>query len=483
MSQKINLKNRIFALILTMTLTLGAGMGFALDSVAADTVSTKTVFVETAGKTTVKEDVDDITYTESALPGCPESVISDSLVQKMYCNGQQHSTYAKKTAINSSDWGQYASNYYYNQMPDAEKTIYNGLDEICREFLETKEEAQYSGELDAHYTQKAVIVSGISTQEAIDLYTVFKISNPQYYFLDGACLLGEYEGDVVLFPEIYEDLSDGSARFEESKKVKKKLDAILKNAEKKKTLARKMKYIHDYIVKNVSYDYEMADDVMNGKYHSQSIYSTLFTGKGICAGYTYEFEALCNALGIDTIPVVSDGHAWNQVRLYGIWYNVDCTFDDVLSADSVCYQFYCISDATLKDYDSNENEHTKSRILKNYKTPNCCKDSGSFLYFYSDPKKPSVRTQTPVVSVTQRTEENRFNVSIKVPDNSVVYYTTNGEKPNVNATKGTRVYKKEFSVAAGTTVKIVAVSNNKLDSEVKKMTLSPVSKVTSTATR
>jgi hypothetical protein len=71
------------------------------------------------------------------------------------------------------------------------------------------------------------------------------------------------------------------------------------------------------------------------------IITTYRTGKGVCDDYSYLFEAMCRAAGIEAITVTGYGriysfdaamagklvsHAWNSVKIDGYWYLLDATW-------------------------------------------------------------------------------------------------------------------------------------------------------------
>lgn len=71
------------------------------------------------------------------------------------------------------------------------------------------------------------------------------------------------------------------------------------------------------------------------------IETTYRTGKGVCDDYSYLFEAMCKAAGIEAVTVTGYGriysfdtamagklvsHAWNSVRIDGYWYLLDATW-------------------------------------------------------------------------------------------------------------------------------------------------------------
>ena len=54
------------------------------------------------------------------------------------------------------------------------------------------------------------------------------------------------------------------------------------------------------------------------------------TAHTICMGYSHTFAVLCKLAGIEVQRVYSNamGHEWNRVKVDGIWYDVDVTWDD-----------------------------------------------------------------------------------------------------------------------------------------------------------
>lgn len=118
---------------------------------------------------------------------------------------------------------------------------------------------------------------------------------------------------------------------------------VLAQAKKKRSDYAKLKFIHDWLVSNTDY---LA--------HSDSNYEPMYAdgpivrGRADCGGYAKAFKYLAQSLGIDCIMVIgsSEGadtvnHAWNMVKLNGVWYNVDVTWDDMsYSGDNKIYYRY-----------------------------------------------------------------------------------------------------------------------------------------------
>ncbi|MDE6961362.1 MAG: hypothetical protein K2P27_10950 [Lachnospiraceae bacterium] len=131
----------------------------------------------------------------------------------------------------------------------------------------------------------------------------------------------------------------------------------------------KVKTFHDYLVRQVNYDY---DNLKAG-----TLPDTAFTAEGalllhsaVCEGYARAFSYLCRRAGIEEMLVygtADDGtgvqsHAWNQVCVDGVWYYVDVTWDDplvdkevVTDGSNIIYDYFLVPDMTLLGNHTAEN--------------------------------------------------------------------------------------------------------------------------------
>jgi transglutaminase-like putative cysteine protease len=119
----------------------------------------------------------------------------------------------------------------------------------------------------------------------------------------------------------------------------------------------RVKAVHDWMVKNIQYDY---DNYISNKipFRSYQEDGAMVYGKAVCEGYAVTFELFMNALGIECRTVIgtatsdsgSGSHAWNSLKLDGTWYYIDVTWDDPVpdSGDSVYwYKYYLTTDPTF----------------------------------------------------------------------------------------------------------------------------------------
>lgn len=112
----------------------------------------------------------------------------------------------------------------------------------------------------------------------------------------------------------------------------------------------KVKLVYDYITSHVSYDYNSS-----GKPLAHSAYNAITEGKAVCQGYA---SLLYRLLREAKVPVriitgTSQGqpHAWNIVKLNGMWYNLDSTWDSTLSGGNAQkYEYFLKSNKEFPDH-------------------------------------------------------------------------------------------------------------------------------------
>lgn len=126
-----------------------------------------------------------------------------------------------------------------------------------------------------------------------------------------------------------------------SKKQEKFIDKKVKQIVRKigrGTTKTKVRKAHDYLLWNVQY----CDGYGNPYY-------IFAKGKGMCMSYSLAFQRIMQEMNIPCRYVRGKNHAWNQVRIKGIWYNVDVTWDDC-SYDS--YLYFLKRDAEFLGHDN-----------------------------------------------------------------------------------------------------------------------------------
>lgn len=132
--------------------------------------------------------------------------------------------------------------------------------------------------------------------------------------------------------------------------VNRKVDAVVATTVKpgmsdyEKELA-----LHDWLVAHSTYDLANfeANTVPPAEY---TPYGVLVLGTGVCESYSSAFQLLADKAGLESHIVTGTGngnsHAWNQVKVEGVWYNLDVTWDDP-GDHRVDHDYFNVNDQTL----------------------------------------------------------------------------------------------------------------------------------------
>ncbi len=187
--------------------------------------------------------------------------------------------------------------------------------------------------------------------DAINL--VFEVDNPNTN-IDYDYLRYTYKGTEITIKGLF-----NAYRIEYKfnyNETKEQTDIVLKHVRGiVKTLGidamddyNKIKTIHDYIVQNATYDISSV--------HASG-YDNLVGRTSVCQGYAMITYLMMKEAGIDCRIITGSGkgisHAWNIVQLDGLWYNIDCTWDDPVSSDGkqhLEYDYFLKADHDFTDH-------------------------------------------------------------------------------------------------------------------------------------
>ena len=144
------------------------------------------------------------------------------------------------------------------------------------------------------------------------------------------------------------------------------VNTIVNEAESLDSDYEKVKYVHDYIVNNATYDYQGYEAIMNDGEVDEltgTAYGNLVNNTSVCEGYAEAFKLIMDRLniecgvlsGIGTNELATGPHAWNYVKIDDEYYFVDVTWDDPVSDDGeqiLSYDYFCTN------YDQISKDHT-----------------------------------------------------------------------------------------------------------------------------
>ena len=113
----------------------------------------------------------------------------------------------------------------------------------------------------------------------------------------------------------------------------------------------KIKAVHDYIVKNIKYDYSLSN---------YSAYNAIIEKNVVCQGFASLTYKMLKELGIGVRFIGGDNHAWNIVRIGGSWYNIDNTWDQNTSNNNISYKYFLKSTADFDNHVRSAEYNTNS---------------------------------------------------------------------------------------------------------------------------
>lgn len=236
------------------------------------------------------------------------------------------------------------SRYYYNQLSEEAKLIYDALYSNIDNTLTG--DFSIDVPIDNAVFEKMKKEGSIIVQAAMD---AFDRDNPQVFWLDVTKIQISYKRNLIkLSPVVNQNnqsyLIDGytnpeeiiSTLDEDVLSVNTVLDTMVTDT-KDMSDFDKVKFIHDYLVLNNEYNSE-ASTAYSKAYKSLSAIIGIEEGKNapVCEGYARAFKVMCDKLNIPCVIVSGKakvnnehlGHMWNYVLINNRWYVIDVTWDD-----------------------------------------------------------------------------------------------------------------------------------------------------------
>ena len=263
--------------------------------------------------------------------------------------------------------------YFYNQLVGNQKTIYDKLLENKDKLKLGNYKIEYKDAFsDVVTTEEGKGQLGNDYQTAIE---AFMHDNPELFYVDVNKMLLNIETTTKFLRTTYnvyissaENSTYLSDDFNDTEQIKVAIEKIenikndiIKNL--KGTDYDKIMQIHDFIVENADYD---STYQATGTY---GIYGALIGKKCVCEGYAKTLKYLANAAGIKCEIMQgtatnssgqTESHAWNCVKINGIWYEIDATWDDPIivgtgyKANTYKYRYF------LKGKNTFEKDHILS---------------------------------------------------------------------------------------------------------------------------
>lgn len=249
----------------------------------------------------------------------------------------------------------YSNFYYYDQLNESEKTVYNLL------------RFAYEKNLDYLFIDESICDE--CDYSLTDIASFLALDTPM---LEQNLIMGEDDTKYTveqqfLYKTVSRELKGsyiGIENFEKERTEKKEL--AVKEAKKIEfdftetdTELEKARIIFNYLQDNIIYEMDEEKDTTQEILDSDYLYDAICEGATNCDGYANAFSLLCYFNDITCIEKMTPndseeiGHTWNSAFLDGKWYNVDATEsadeEDVAEWYDELMINFAFSDATQSD--------------------------------------------------------------------------------------------------------------------------------------
>lgn len=239
--------------------------------------------------------------------------------------------------------------YYYNQLTDIQKNIYNQLYKT----VETLSEST------------TISLNSITQDEISIIFRALRYDHPEIYWIQAYKYIIDEKSDQLYFYPTYLVNAEEKGLYDEQ--LSEWTERALSTVNSEMTTYEKEKAIYDFIVDNTEYS---LDSELN-----QSLISVV-KGKSVCLGYTKAMKYLCDKVNIPCVVVEGtskDGiaHSWNKVQINDAWYNVDATNSNTAQMFSNSYDMFNITDELISiQYTEKEQNSESGRITFTYPEAN-----------------------------------------------------------------------------------------------------------------
>lgn len=194
---------------------------------------------------------------------------------------------------------------------------------------------------------------GLSYEEAITVYSLYRDDHPLYYWLSISWLYTQSSLYIV----VDEDYRKGEVRQSYNELVYAKAAEYLEIVKDETSEYQIAFGLHDAICANASYAYKSDGKTPEDANWAHSIIGILEKNAGVCESFTEVFGMLLNFREVENIRVSGKGnggsHAWNLVKLDdGKWYWYDVTWGDQdWSYHNVIHLYFCVNDTEARKFD------------------------------------------------------------------------------------------------------------------------------------
>ena len=193
-------------------------------------------------------------------------------------------------------------------------------------------------------------VPALSGEELYNIFFRMRLDHPEIFWVTNFKYRYYKDSSNLIF--IPEYLFEKNKIREHQKALTARVEKLVRPAQKMSEW-EKEKYVHDFICENVRYD-------KLKKAYSHEIIGPLGQSVGVCEGIAKAVKVLLDALGVWCVIAICGNnpekgikyrHTWNIVKINGIYYHLDATFDNSLGKDhenkEIRYDYFNLDDQQI----------------------------------------------------------------------------------------------------------------------------------------
>jgi len=245
--------------------------------------------------------------------------------------------------------------YYKNQLNKFELSIYNALEKICNQ-KQVKYLAVTITKLEKFKVEKSKYDKLVGRAVG-----AFMRDNQEYWWIHSYEKSGSVANGYVskVTVKIVSEYTIAEINKYNSK-ILSTAKSIAEQANKEKTLYKKLLYIHDYLVKSITYT-----EGEGSVYHN--LYGALINKKCVCGAYGEAFAVISRLVDGYVIGVNSYVHGWDYAKIGNKWYAVDATWDDLDDGKKPRHNYFLVGTNTVVADDGHRyKDETEVRTIADF---------------------------------------------------------------------------------------------------------------------
>lgn len=335
-------------------------------------------------------------HTEVVDPAKAPTATEPGLTEGKHCSVCGTVT-VKQEYVFAGDYSvleKYDGDYAYNSLLECNNSekltkLYKRIDEYADAFHSSNTNLEKNNGV---YVVADVDFSdlGITTDEAIGVWSAYRIDRPLYYWISNQIVYVENEYLCLVCDEEY---AAASVRASINAKIYKGVERFVTEAYSQSKYNMALGF-HDLIILAIDYAYEADGRTPEDDVWAHNITGVFEKGVGVCEAYSKTFQLLLNYCDIENVLVfgwAKEAHAWNLIKLDdGGWYWCDLTWDDTPEfAWGISYKYFCVNDTENVDWSDGPFVQGSESFLESH-TPNGKIDTG-INYSYNLPARSSTK--------------------------------------------------------------------------------------------